>query len=261
MPPRSWDLSPGSFSSEPAIPRRPGGICVTLQIVQVLLTLTLCRGTVPQRCQWTVEPLCQDDGWPDGMVLWASGPRESCDSGRTSVRAQTLVCAPMHAFPLYSCIMTSREHGWRGERTYAERATRPSRQCRGPSESRAPPPARGGRPPRPDRPEHPTLAAEQARRGPAPPPAASGIAPASRPTAGDPVRGVVGEQWRCVSGHLSRRHPLGARAKTARTSAASQPRFRRYTLRAIERPHHPREGGKGRLHGLYSSDVQAFLLR
>jgi hypothetical protein len=44
-------------------------------------TLTLCRGTVPQRCQWTVEPLYQDDGWPDGMVLWASGARESCDSG------------------------------------------------------------------------------------------------------------------------------------------------------------------------------------
>jgi hypothetical protein len=151
----------------------------------------LGRGMVPQRCPWTVEPLGQDDGGPDGMVLWASGPRASCDSGRTSARAQTRVCAPRHAFPLYSCILTSREHGWRGERTYAERATRPSRQCRGPSESRAPLPARGGRPPRPDRSQRPTQAAEHARRGPAPPPAAAGIAPASRPTAGEPVRDVA----------------------------------------------------------------------
>ena len=94
--------------------------------------------------------------------------------------------------------MTSREHGWRGEPTYAERGTRPSQQRRGPSARRAPPPARGHPPPRPDRPEHPT------------PPAASGIAPASRPTAGEPVRGVVGEPWRSVSGRR-RRHPLGAR--------------------------------------------------
>src|SRR5262249_35558929 len=158
-------------------------------------TLTLCRGTVPQRCQWMVEPLGQDDGWPDGMVLWASGPRASCDRGRTSARAHTLVCAPRHAFPLYSCIMTSREHGWRGERTYAERATRPSRQCRGPSESRAPPPARGGRPPRPDRSQRPTPAAEHACRGSATPPAAAGTPPAPRPTAGTPLGGVV-EPWR-----------------------------------------------------------------
>ena len=127
----------------------------------------------------------------EGRRVWSSGPRASCDRGRTSACTPTLVCAPRHAFPLYSCSMTSREHGGRGERTYAERATRPSRQCRGPSESRALPPARGSRPPRPACPEHPTPAVEQARRGPAPPPAPAGIAPAARPTAGEPVRGIT----------------------------------------------------------------------
>src|SRR5262245_17017372 len=54
-------------------------------------TLALSRAMVPQRGQWPVEPCCQDDGWPDGMVLCASGPRALCDSGRASARAQTPV--------------------------------------------------------------------------------------------------------------------------------------------------------------------------
>src|SRR5262245_5143302 len=130
----------------------------------------------------------------EGRMVWASGPLDRASRvtvAAPSARTPTRVGAPRHAFPLYACMMTSREHGGRGERTYAERATRPSRQCRGPSESRAPPPARGGRPPRPDRPEPSTPPAEHARRGPATPPAAAGIAPASRPTAGEPIRGVA----------------------------------------------------------------------
>src|SRR6267143_7267300 len=100
----------------------------------------------------------------------------------------------MHAFPLYSWTMTSRDHGCMGEPTHAERGPSPSRQRRGPSERRAPPPARGCRPPRPDHHQRPTPTAEHARSGPETPTAASGTAPAPRSTAGELVRGVVGSR-------------------------------------------------------------------
>src|SRR5262245_2164344 len=83
-----------------------------------------------------------------------------------------------------------------GEPTHAERGTRPSPQRGDPDEHRVPPPARADRPPRPDRSQRPTPAAQHTRRGPAAPTTATGTPPAPRPTAGEPLGGVVVEQWR-----------------------------------------------------------------
>ena len=138
-----------------------------------------------------------------GNLQPLTSPSETRPPRLAGVRAR--VCAPTQAFPLYSWTMTStraRRYGRANTcRARNHSITVAKRSVPAPSPS----PARGRRPCRPDHPQRSTETAEHARRGPAPPTAASGTAAAPRTTAGEPVRGVGMEEVRYVPA-LSGRH-------------------------------------------------------